>query len=179
MAQRKNVIPYYQTPKYRSWRGAMGRCHNPRDIQFIDYGGRGIKVCERWQNSFQDFLADMGKKPNSELSLDRINNDGNYEPLNCRWATKSEQVKNKRRFKSISVAAELTLLREIEWLKDGNEAIYNLIVELREKTGWKLSTMGKVLLGDGRLFIRLSQRRKIFMDTKLRLQKRLKEELRK
>ena len=77
------------------------RCQNPNNIGFDKYGGRGIKVCERWL-TYENFLADMGRRPNpsEKYSLDRYpDNDGNYEPGNCRWATRSDQQKNKRRYK--------------------------------------------------------------------------------
>lgn len=72
------------------------RCTYPKHRAWVDYGGRGITVCERWRHSFANFLADVGKRPSDEHSLDRINNDGNYEPGNCRWATRSVQIRNKR-----------------------------------------------------------------------------------
>jgi hypothetical protein len=71
------------------------RCNNPTNTNYPSYGGRGIKVCKRWDD-FTVFLADMGEKPEGK-TLDRINNDGDYEPGNCRWATRSEQQKNKRK----------------------------------------------------------------------------------
>jgi hypothetical protein len=72
------------------------RCHNPNFKHYNYYGGRGISVCDRWRASFECFLADMGDKPTSSHTLDRINNDGNYEPGNVRWATMQEQAKNRR-----------------------------------------------------------------------------------
>jgi hypothetical protein len=82
-------------PVYTSWRNMIQRCTNPRDLQFRNYGGRGIRVCEAWRLDFVAFLRDMGARPPG-TSLDRIDNEGNYEPGNCRWATRQEQQANKR-----------------------------------------------------------------------------------
>lgn len=82
--------------EYHSWTGLIQRCTNPNHPRYTDYGGRGITVCERWRNSFIDFLADMGKKPTPDHSIERKNNDDGYHPDNCRWATTSEQNQNTR-----------------------------------------------------------------------------------
>lgn len=83
------------SPEYRSWQAMKNRCQNPKSVQWKDYGGRGIKYCERWAD-FANFYADMGLRPSLDYTLDRINNDGNYEPGNCRWANRTTQVLNQR-----------------------------------------------------------------------------------
>ena len=84
------------SPEYKCWAKMKERCLNPNCPEYATYGGRGIKVCDRWL-AFDNFLADMGARPGKEYSIDRYpNNDGNYEPTNCRWATRGEQNRNKR-----------------------------------------------------------------------------------
>lgn len=83
------------TKEYRAWHNLKQRCFNPNNSHWDSYGGRGITVCDAWKNSYENFLNDMGRAPSSKHSIDRINNDGNYEPGNCRWATTLEQAYNK------------------------------------------------------------------------------------
>jgi len=85
---------------YTRWANMIQRCENTNNPRYASYGGRGIKVCARWRNSFEAFLEDMGHCPSPGMSIDRINNDGDYEPENCKWATASEQQLNQRRRKA-------------------------------------------------------------------------------
>jgi hypothetical protein len=83
-------------PLYKTWKGIIQRCTNPDSQGYKHYGGRGISICSRWANNFELFAKDMGKKPSPKHSIDRINNDGNYEPSNCRWADPVTQANNTR-----------------------------------------------------------------------------------
>ena len=85
-----------KTFEHRVWTGMKTRCQNIRATGYRFYGGRGITVCDRWDNSFEAFLEDMGVSPSEAHSIDRINSNGNYEPNNCRWATLVEQRQNQR-----------------------------------------------------------------------------------
>jgi hypothetical protein len=86
-----------KSKEYKAWSELRARTTNPNNRGYKDYGGRGIKVCDRWNESFNAFFEDVGPAPSPEHSIDRINNDGDYEPGNCRWADKSTQSQNTRR----------------------------------------------------------------------------------
>lgn len=86
----------YMSPEYQCWQNIQARCYRPRHESYKYYGAKGVTVCDRWRASFVDFFADMGERPSPKHSIDRMNTYGNYEPLNCRWATKKEQTANRR-----------------------------------------------------------------------------------
>lgn len=96
---------------YKVWSAMKGRCNNPNDKKFADYGGRGIRVCDRWK-SFENFLEDMGEAPDG-MSIDRVDNNGHYSPENCRWATQKEQARNTRRNIFLTINGET--LCAMEW----------------------------------------------------------------
>jgi hypothetical protein len=85
------------TSEYQAFRAMYNRCYRPNTHNYCNYGGRGITICDRWLNNFEAFYEDMGPKPSPQHSLDRINNNENYSPSNCRWATALEQIHNRRR----------------------------------------------------------------------------------
>lgn len=97
------------SPEYRAYAAMKTRCLNPRQDRYEDYGGRGITICDRWLHGdsglsgFECFLEDLGRKPSSQHTLDRRDNDGNYDPDNCRWATPAEQNRNSRQARLLQV----------------------------------------------------------------------------
>ena len=103
-----------QTPEYAAWINMKYRCYNERYKNYENYGGRGIRVCEEWLNSYPTFLKDMGRRPSSKYSINRIDQKVGYKPSNCRWATKTEQSRNRPDYnvKSWELAEELGVARQ-------------------------------------------------------------------
>lgn len=107
---------YSGSAEYEIWRGMKRRCRRVKASDYPAYGGRGIQVCERWKSSFNAFFEDMGPRPSPDHQLDRFpNQDGNYEPGNCRWATRAEQNRNRKDNRMITFRGETLCLAD--WAK--------------------------------------------------------------
>ena len=101
------------SPEYQCWLDIKGRCLNPKHASYKDYGGRGITICEKWRDNFPAFLADVGRRPTDKHTIDRHpDNNGNYEPNNVRWATRAQQVANRRNSRLVSINGEKITLRK-------------------------------------------------------------------
>lgn len=123
------------TKEWRAWFNLRQRCNNPNAMQYSNYGGRGIKVCERW-NDYNNFLKDMGRCPKTCSSIDRIDNDGDYTPSNCRWTSNKEQSINRRSTKLVTVNGITLCCRD--WAKLNNLA--PTTISERVKRGWTLQS---------------------------------------
>jgi len=121
-------------PEYRIWAGIKTRCLNKKEKDYKNYGGREILICKRWLNSFENFYKDMGDRPRG-TSIDRINNNGNYCPENCRWITKKEQNLNKRNNKMITYKGETKCLSK--WAEKFN--INYFLLWKRLNRGWDIN----------------------------------------
>jgi hypothetical protein len=129
-----------RSPEYSAWVNARYRCNNPAAPAYADYGGRGISVDSRW-DSFEAFLADMGRRPGPEYSLDRIDNDGDYAPGNVRWATRTEQLSNRRKFGFKLTPQDVDLIRSMVTARTGELAerfsvSRNTIRRIRNREIW-------------------------------------------
>lgn len=123
-----------RTPEHVVWVLMRQRCNNPKANGYDNYGGRGITVCDRWGN-FSDFLADMGHKPTPKHQIDRIDNDGPYDPSNCRWATQATQSNNRRTTVMVEYHGK-RMSRMDAWEMAGRVARYRNVVQRIQKLGW-------------------------------------------
>lgn len=132
MAKKKEK---FLTPEYKVWCWVKSRCNNPNDWNYHKYGGRGIQMCWRWQSDFNAFLSDMGERPSPKHTIDRINNNGNYEPENCKWSTQLQQQRNRRDSRMIRLnKKELSLSEWSEMLGIDRVTIATRIDQL----GWSV-----------------------------------------
>ena len=106
------------SPEYSAWRAMIQRCRNGNHPEFENYGARGITVCDKWADSFEAFLSDMGVRPSSRHSIDRVNNEKGYSPENCRWATGSQQMRNTRGNHWIEIDGQRKLITDWAIEKD-------------------------------------------------------------
>jgi hypothetical protein len=132
---RKRVLKHgmFGTKEYKTWESMIQRCTNPNSGSYKSYGGRGIKVCDEWINSFENFHKDMGDRPEG-MSLDRIENDKDYSPENCRWATNSQQHRNTSRVVILTFNDKSQCL--LDWAKEIK--VSPGTVRNRLKQGWDL-----------------------------------------
>ena len=119
------------SPEYVSYSAMKGRCGNPSDQRYSRYGGRGIKVCERWLDSYANFLEDMGRKPTRKHTLERIDLNGNYEPANCVWATLSEQANNRSNNTRIEISGRTQTMTQ--WARESG--VNRTVILRRMKRG--------------------------------------------
>lgn len=117
------------TAEYEIWVNIKTRCNNPNAYSYPNYGGRGISICKEWGGSFSRFLSDMGPRPSKLHSIDRINNDGNYEPDNCRWATQKEQANNQRTNHNITINGVTKTLQQ--WADESDITSSAILVRLK------------------------------------------------
>jgi hypothetical protein len=122
------------SPEYAVWAGMLARCSNSANPNYSRYGGRGIKVCDRWRADFINFLEDMGRRPPG-CSIERINNNGDYEPGNCRWATAKEQANNRRSSRLIYYNGAIKTLTQ--WAEEAG--IDHTLLHYRLKRGLPIS----------------------------------------
>lgn len=132
--KRRENHEWDKIPEYNVWLGMRKRCCKSNHQAFADYGGRGIKICERWQTSFSAFLADMGPRPTPKHQLNRIDNDGNYEPSNCNWVLQSENMRNTR-YSRLLTFQEITLTL-VEWTE--RTGIPENTIRERIRRGWSV-----------------------------------------
>lgn len=119
-------------PIYTTWLGMIARCKNKNNGSYSTYGGRGVSVCERWSCSFGNFLADMGDRPSVRHTLERIDNNGDYEPENCRWALASEQSRNKSNNRWIEIGGEVKTM--VDWCRQYGRSFTTFYKRI--KRGW-------------------------------------------
>ena len=121
-------------PIYKAWWSMLDRCYNPKHKFYKDWGGRGIRVCAEWRESVLTFYQDMGPKPTPQHTLERVNNNGDYEPSNCRWATMAEQSRNRRNNRILTHGGQTMCLTDLA----SQYGIHPTTLSQRIKRGWEI-----------------------------------------
>lgn len=134
MRHSAKVHGMHNIPEYHIWQAAKARCNNSNNAKFEHYGGRGIKMCREWQDNFAVFIADVGRRPEGKYTLERIDNDGNYEPSNCQWATYATQNRNNRRTRLLTFRGETHCLTDWAKIVGLNRDALNA----RIRSGWSI-----------------------------------------
>ncbi len=135
-----------KTPEHKAWRAMRDRCCNPCCVRYPLYRGRGIQVCRRWLDSFENFWDDMGPRPSDKHSLDRIDNNGDYTPKNCRWATQVQQINNYSR--NIMIGNQT-----LKQYCNANTLLYDTI-KSRILRGWSVEEATQTPVGTRRQYVR-------------------------
>lgn len=132
-----------RVPTYYVWKGMRRRCQNPNAQDYKYYGGRGISICDRWRDSFENFLADMGARPGAEFSIERKDNEGPYSPSNCVWATRIQQMNNRRNNRLVEFDGEtMTVAEWASRIGMSRSCLYNRLYQLKWSVSKSLN-MGK------------------------------------
>jgi len=137
-----------KTPEYSAWQRMRNRCLNKKSKRYKDYGERGIKICDRWLESFENFLEDMGRRPTKDHSLDRIDNNSNYGPNNCKWSTRTEQNRNRRNTQRLTYKGETKTIAE--WSEEFGIK-YDTLHGRIEK-GWSVKDALEIPVGTKRIY---------------------------
>ena len=132
LVNRTHGMSRKKVPEYHVWRSMLDRCSNPKLKNYHNYGGRGIVVCQLWRDSFLAFYKDMGLRPSPSHVIDRKDNDGNYEPSNCRWATRRESANNRRT--NVPITINGTTKNAAEWSSESG--ISRHVIVKRFQNGW-------------------------------------------
>ena len=173
--KRNKLIQGFKTinhPLYNTYNNMKMRCYNENGNSYVNYGGRGIVVCERWLESFENFALDMGLKPDTTFSLERKDNDGAYEPSNCKWATRVEQANNKRVYKTSSTGhsgirltksggfqvrskgCDREVLGVFETMKEATDARLNNVVQTKPRLSNTTGVKGINIHANGSYMVR-------------------------
>ena len=139
--QKQEDHGHTDTPEWVAWRNMRSMCNNPKDKRYNSYGGRGIKVCRQWDESFQEFFDNMGPQPSKKHSLERVNNDGHYEPNNVVWATQEIQCRNTLTNVELTHNGQTMILKD--WAREtglANTTLWNRLFTLKWSVERALTT---------------------------------------